>query len=123
MTWTPSPRPPWSEWLMNLILREATPVMNHPPCCCAGAVLLPGRLGDRIEGETLRLLANLGHGNGGDREQHGNQRHDRAEPVILLQDGDEKEVGGGAETTAARGEAEAGRSRVGREHLRSEDLH
>src|SRR5712672_4337513 len=29
MIWTPSPRPPWSEWLMNLTLREATAFMAH----------------------------------------------------------------------------------------------
>src|SRR6478736_549459 len=28
MTCTPSPRPPWSQWLMNLILREATAFMG-----------------------------------------------------------------------------------------------
>src|SRR6266851_244732 len=29
MIWTPSPRPPWSEWLMNLTLRDATAFMAH----------------------------------------------------------------------------------------------
>src|ERR1700726_4983296 len=27
MIWMPSPRPPWSEWLMNLTLRDATAFM------------------------------------------------------------------------------------------------
>ena len=29
MNWTPSPRPPWSEWLTNLTLRDATAFMAH----------------------------------------------------------------------------------------------
>src|SRR6267142_6553186 len=29
MIWTPSPRPPWSEWLMNLTLWDATAFMAH----------------------------------------------------------------------------------------------
>src|SRR6478736_2205555 len=29
MTCTPSPRPPWSQWLMNLMLREATAFMGN----------------------------------------------------------------------------------------------
>src|SRR5580704_5680934 len=105
------------------MFRAATPTMIRPPACCAGAVLLPGRRSDGIEREALRLLANPGHGDGSDGEQYGDQRHDRAEAVILLQDGDEEEVGGSAEPAAARGEAEAGRSRIGRENLRGEDLH
>src|SRR5690348_17024256 len=113
MTCTPSPRPPWSEWLRNLMLRDATPTMFSPPACCAGAVLLPGRRGDRIEGEAFRLLANLGHGDGGDGEQHGDQRHDAPEPVTLLQDRDQVEVGGGAEPAAAGRQPEARRAGVG----------
>src|SRR4029450_6647163 len=33
MTWTPSLRPPWSEWLTNLMLRDATAVLapEEPP--------------------------------------------------------------------------------------------
>src|SRR4029079_14316327 len=31
MTCTPSPRPPWSQWLMNLMLRDATAFMNQSP--------------------------------------------------------------------------------------------
>src|SRR5215467_11357064 len=107
MTCTPSPRPPWSEWLRNLMLRDATPTMFPPPACCAGAALLPGRRRDGIEREAPRLLANPGHGDGGDGEQHRDQRHDRAEPVTLLQNGDEEEIGGGAEPAAARREPKA----------------
>src|SRR5215475_536671 len=29
MIWTPSPRPPWSEWLMNSTLRDATACMAY----------------------------------------------------------------------------------------------
>jgi hypothetical protein len=29
MIWTPSPRPPWSERLMNSTLRDATAFMVH----------------------------------------------------------------------------------------------
>src|SRR3954469_21045257 len=31
MTCTPSPRPPWSQWLMNLMLRDATAFMGRSP--------------------------------------------------------------------------------------------
>src|SRR5215831_11925604 len=30
MTWTPSLRPPWSEWLTNRMLRDATAVVREP---------------------------------------------------------------------------------------------
>src|SRR5260370_29294349 len=108
---------------MNLILRDATPVMARLRSVVPALARSPRRRRDRVERQTLRLLANLGYGDGRDGEQHGDQRHDCAEPVILLQDGDEEEVGSGAETTAALGEAEAGRAGVRREHLRREDLH
>src|SRR5207244_3194239 len=31
MTWTPSPRPPRSEWLTNFMLRDATASMSRSP--------------------------------------------------------------------------------------------
>jgi hypothetical protein len=31
MTWTPSPRPPWSLWPRNLMLCDATALIFDPP--------------------------------------------------------------------------------------------
>src|SRR4029077_7427282 len=43
MIWTPSPRPPWSEWLMNLTLRGAIAFMAHLSPIAPPLVLSPRR--------------------------------------------------------------------------------
>src|SRR5713226_5534117 len=122
MIWTPSPRPPWSERLMSLTLRDAAAVMARLYPVLPVLALSPRRRRDRVESQAPGLLADLGHGDGSDGEEHGDARHDVAQP-ITLQDRDDIEGGGGADPAAALREAETRGAGVGREHLRGEDLH
>src|SRR5947208_16586418 len=49
MIWTPSPRPPRSQWLTNLMLRDATGFMSRPPRdarCTAEEELSDARIGE-----------------------------------------------------------------------------
>src|SRR5439155_1017066 len=49
MIWTPSPRPPRSQWLTNLMLRDATGFMSRPPRdarCTAEEQLSDARIGE-----------------------------------------------------------------------------
>src|SRR5438552_18234780 len=57
MTWTPSPRPPWSEWLTNLILRDATAFMSLTPWRGAATLLSLGHL-RRLQPAAEKQLPN-----------------------------------------------------------------
>src|SRR5580704_2523499 len=52
MIWTPSPRPPWSEWLTNLTLRDATAFMAHLSPVAPPLALSPRRRRDDVEGKA-----------------------------------------------------------------------
>src|SRR6516162_9209545 len=66
MIWTPSPRPPWSEWPMHSMLQDATAFMAYLSPIEPLSPPPPRRRRDDFEGEALGLRRNLRHGKPGE---------------------------------------------------------
>src|SRR5580700_3995405 len=119
MTCTPSPRPFWSVWPTNSILRAETGIMLR----FLSSMFTSFRWrGDFVEREAAGFRADTGDRYRGDRDHDGKCRENDVEAETGIDPQDRWNHHRGSDPACGLRETETGGTRVGREDFGDEDL-
>src|SRR5271166_182813 len=119
MTCTPSPRPFWSVWPTNSILRAETGIMLRFLSSMSTSFRWRG---DFVEREASRFGPDTGDGYRGDRDHDRQRRKNGIESEADIDPQDRRDRHRGADPACGLRETETGGTRGGRKDLGNEDL-